>query len=220
MTAELTTSLGLDQAAFLDLVRARRATRSFSDRPVPLDELEKLVEAARWAPSPSNRQPWKFLSIADPAITARMRDVVAQACQKLVEKRAGSEARAVEDYLRNFTFFTSAPVLFAVQIRRTVNRMAEADASDIEAEGAHMAVGMAMQNMLLAAVANGMVACPMSGPMIARPQLEEILEISSPWRLMALIPVGWPGPDQPLAPERKRPDLIWQHVPSQDTEKE
>jgi nitroreductase len=215
MTAELTPHF-IDQAGFLDLARARRATRSFSSRPVTMTELEILVEAARWAPSPSNRQPWKFLSIADPAITHRMRDAVAAGCQKLLEKRAGSDARAIEDYLRNFTFFTAAPVLFCILVRRTHNRLAEADASDIEVEGATMAAGMAMQNLLLAAVANGMVACPMSGPMIARPELEGILEISSPWRLMALIPVGWPGPDQPPPPERKRHDLIWTHVPAKE----
>ena len=79
---------------------------------------------------------------------------------------------------------------------------------------ARQLAGAAMQNILLGAVAMGLVACPMSGPMIARPKLSEVLGVEAPWTLMALIPVGRPGPDQPLAaPERKRLDLIWKHLP-------
>ena len=40
MTVELTTQ-GLEQAAFLDLVRSRRATRSFADRPLTMDEITR-----------------------------------------------------------------------------------------------------------------------------------------------------------------------------------
>jgi nitroreductase len=212
MTAEMTGTTHIDQQQFLALAHARRSTRSFSPRTVDASEIEALIEAARWAPSPSNRQPWKFLTIDSKAVILNMREAVAAECQLLLEKRAGQDARAVEEYLLNFTHFGAAPLLMAIQVRRTRNRLADADASDIESEGAHMAVGMAMQNILLAACARGLVACPMSGPMIARTALESILEIASPWSLMALIPVGWPGPGQPLAPERKRSDLIWSHL--------
>lgn len=194
------------------LAHARRSTRSYAQRPVDEAEVATLIEAARWAPSPSNRQPWKFLTIARKPLIQAMRDAVSEECQKLLQKRAGADARAVEEYLLNFTHFGNAPLVIALQARATRNRMADAGASDIEGEGVHMAVGMAMQNILLAATARGLVTCPMSGPMIARPALEELLEISSPWSLMALVPVGWPGPDQPLAPERKRPDLLWNHL--------
>lgn len=206
----------VDQDQFLALAHARRSTRSFDPRPVPAAEIERLIDAARWAPSPSNRQPWKFVSIAAKPLIHQMRDAVAAQCQVLLARQDARDAAAVEAYLQNFVHFGAAPCVIAVQVRRTRNRMADADASDIEAEGAHMAVGMAMQNILLAAVARGLVACPMSGPMIARPELERLLEISSPWSLMALIPVGWPGPSQPTAPERKRPELIWTHLEHTD----
>jgi coenzyme F420-0:L-glutamate ligase/coenzyme F420-1:gamma-L-glutamate ligase len=216
MTAELTGTTHIDQQQFMELVHARRSTRSFASRPIESPDIEALIEAARWAPSPSNRQPWKFLSIDSKAIILQMREAVTAECQILLQKRAGQDARAVEEYLMNFTHFGAAPLLLAIQVRRTRNRLADADASDIESEGAHMAVGMAMQNILLAACARGLVACPMSGPMIARGALEAILDIASPWSLMALIPIGWPGPEQPLAPERKRSDLIWSHLSDQD----
>lgn len=213
MISEQTTPV-VGGEAVLDALRTRRSTRSFDPAPLPLETIEQLIDLARMAPSPSNRQPWKFLSIADQAVKDAMREEVVKGCQRLLEKQEGKEARAIEDYLKNFVYFSKAPVVIALMVRRTHNRLADAAASDIEVEGTHLALGAAMQNILLGAVAMGLVACPMSGPMIARPDLEAILGIESPWTLMALIPVGRPGPDQPTeAPERKRLDLIWKHLP-------
>ncbi len=213
MISEQTTTK-VDREAFLQLLRTRRSTRSFDPAPLALEEIEQLIDIGRMAPSPSNRQPWKFLTIADQGVKDAMRDAVTVACQRLLEKQAGPEARAIEDYLKNFIYFSKAPVVIAVLVRRTNNRLADAEASDIEVEGAHLAAGAAMQNILLAAVAMDLVACAMSGPMIAREELTAILGVENPWTLMALIPVGRPGPDQPtVAPERKRLDLIWKHIP-------
>lgn len=213
MIGEHTMATGVDREAFFETLKTRRSTRSFDPSPLSLAEIERLVDVARMAPSPSNRQPWKFLTIADQGVKDQMRQAVVEACQKLLEKQEGTQARAIEDYLKNFVYFSTAPVVFAIMVRRTHNRLADSSATDIEVEGATLAAGAAMQNILLGAVALGLVACPMSGPMIARPALSAILEVEAPWTLMALIPVGRPGPDQPLAaPERKRLDLIWKHI--------
>ena len=44
----------------------RRSIRSFSDRPVADEAVERLLEAARWAPSGGNVQPWRFVEVRDP----------------------------------------------------------------------------------------------------------------------------------------------------------
>jgi nitroreductase len=44
-----------------DLIRDRWSPRAFSDKPVPPEILRSLFEAARWAPSSNNEQPWIFL---------------------------------------------------------------------------------------------------------------------------------------------------------------
>ena len=44
-----------------DLIRERWSPRAFSDKPIPPDILRSLFEAARWAPSSNNEQPWTFL---------------------------------------------------------------------------------------------------------------------------------------------------------------
>jgi nitroreductase len=57
---------------FLELVKARYSVRSYQDRPVEQDKLERVLEAARLAPSGSNRQPWRFVVVRDPAIRQKM----------------------------------------------------------------------------------------------------------------------------------------------------
>jgi nitroreductase len=61
---------------FYEVVRTRRSIRRFKPDPVPDDVLGKVLEAVRIAPSGSNRQPWRFILVKDPA----MRKRVAEAC--------------------------------------------------------------------------------------------------------------------------------------------
>ena len=46
-----------------DAVRARRNVRAYEDRPIPDDELDRILEAGRRAPSASNSQPWDFVLV-------------------------------------------------------------------------------------------------------------------------------------------------------------
>jgi nitroreductase len=58
---------------FEKLVRARRAVRKFKSDPLPEGTLDRLLDAARWAPSGYNLQPTHFVVITDPRIKARVR---------------------------------------------------------------------------------------------------------------------------------------------------
>jgi nitroreductase len=50
-----------DASDFLPLLRDRRSTRAFAAKPVAPETLKRLFEAARWAPSSANEQPWRFV---------------------------------------------------------------------------------------------------------------------------------------------------------------
>jgi len=49
----------------LETIAKRRSIRSFTDKSVSLDDLKKLVTAAKWAPTGSDRQQWKYVIIHD-----------------------------------------------------------------------------------------------------------------------------------------------------------
>jgi nitroreductase len=58
--------------SFIELVRSRRSTRHFRPDPVPPALLDKLLEAARWAPSGFNLQPTHFVVVTDPDVKAKL----------------------------------------------------------------------------------------------------------------------------------------------------
>jgi 5,6-dimethylbenzimidazole synthase len=56
----------------LELLKDRRSIRAFTDEPVSDEEVQKVLEAARWAPSGANSQPWEFIVIRDQATKDQM----------------------------------------------------------------------------------------------------------------------------------------------------
>jgi nitroreductase len=58
-----------------DALRSRGSTRAFLDHPVPLDALHRMLDAARWAPSGSNIQPWHVHAVAGEALRRICDDV-------------------------------------------------------------------------------------------------------------------------------------------------
>ena len=53
---------------FLELVKSRYSVRSYQSRPVEQEKLDRVLEAARLAPTGSNEQPWKFVVVRDAEI--------------------------------------------------------------------------------------------------------------------------------------------------------
>ncbi len=57
---------------FLGLVRRRRSIRRFKLDPIPDEAIDKILEAARWAMSGANAQPWEFIVVKDPEMKERI----------------------------------------------------------------------------------------------------------------------------------------------------
>ena len=55
----------MDYDSFLELVKKRRSIRRFKPDPVPDEYVDKIIEAARWAPSGFNSQPWEFVVVKE-----------------------------------------------------------------------------------------------------------------------------------------------------------
>lgn len=66
----------MDYDAFLALVKKRRSIRRFKPDPVPDEHVEKIIEAARWAPSAANSQPWEFLVVKERETRDRIVDLI------------------------------------------------------------------------------------------------------------------------------------------------
>jgi nitroreductase len=60
---------------FREVIRARRSIRGYKPDPVPTEALERILEAARLAPTASNRQPFQLIVVTDPSTRQRFKEV-------------------------------------------------------------------------------------------------------------------------------------------------
>ena len=66
----------MDYNSFLKFVKNRRSIREIKPDPVPDEYIEKILEAARWAPSGFNMQPWEFVVVRDPDLKKGIKQIV------------------------------------------------------------------------------------------------------------------------------------------------
>ncbi|MBM2831083.1 MAG: nitroreductase [Dehalococcoidia bacterium] len=107
----------MDYDAFLALVKKRRSIRRFKPDPVPDEYIDKIVEAARWAPSSANSQPWEFIIIKEKETRDKIVDLIDATKEETYRmeqtreerlRHPGGRSAAPEEALRQ------APVLIVV----------------------------------------------------------------------------------------------------------
>lgn len=58
-----------------EAVRKRRSIRKFADRPIEGEQLTKILDAARWAPTAGNQQRWRFIVVTSPTLKEMVRKI-------------------------------------------------------------------------------------------------------------------------------------------------
>ena len=160
------------------LLHHRWSPRAFSEKPIPPDILRSLFEAARWAPSSSNEQPWAFL-----VATHNDQENFTKALQPLVEFNVNWAKHA---YVLGFAV---SELAFAKN--NTPNRNAQYD------------TGAAMSQLTTEATSRGLLVHQMAGfdPDTAR----DVFEIPAGWEAIAAFAIGYPGDPASLPqPYRER----------------
>ena len=198
------------------IIQERRSIRSFRPE-VPAKELIlKLIDAARFAPSATNFQPWKFFVITNPDVKDKMASIVSEKLDRLdktKQRRASADAENVKKFGREyFLFFRKAPVVIATFFKPYPIAASFGYESGPHGEEKMQMVSIestsaAVQNMLLFAHCLGLGACWLDGPLIARKELEEMLNVDEPWKLMCLVAVGYPK-NIPSPVRRKKLALV------------
>lgn len=187
-----------------DAIQQRRSIRRFQDRPVTHEVLLRLIDAARHAPSAGNRQDWFFTIVLSASVKAQMAEAVERCWDKIVEQNRGSGAtEEVERYVRNFTECGAAPGVVAVTCRSVdvFQRQMLAERAPFVG-GAYASSAMASQNLMLAAHAEGLGSCCMTGPVAAEEEILALLGLGQKHRLVCLVALGYPA-ETPTAPPRK-----------------
>jgi len=60
----------------LELIKSRRSFRKYQPKPISEEEMDKILEAGRWAPSAGNSQPWKFIVLRNAEVRKALADAV------------------------------------------------------------------------------------------------------------------------------------------------
>jgi F420 biosynthesis protein FbiB-like protein len=178
----------------LAAIHARRSIRRYTPQPVPAEIVERLLTAATWAPSAHNRQPWRFVILTEAPVKERLaRAMGAQlASDRLTD---GDPARAVEaDTNRSLARLISAPLIIVAGLTlQDMDAYPDPRRQKAETLMAVQSVAMAIQNLILAAHAEGLGACWMCAPLFCPDIVRAILDLPADWEAQALITLGYPA---------------------------
>jgi len=159
-----------------EAIKGRRSIRAFTSEPVSDEEVMRLIDAARWAPSAGNIQPWEFVVVRDAKI------------------KRGLSVAALDQ-----TFIEEAPVVIVVCANQVQS------SRGYGSRGVQLYclqdTAAATQNMLLAAHALGLATCWVGA--FQEEEARKVLNIPSGVRPVAIVPVGHPA-EKPMA-RSKRP---------------
>jgi nitroreductase len=164
---------------FMDIVEAvkgRRSIRAFKSMEVSQDAVGKIIDAAQWAPSAGNIQPWELIIVRKPEI-----------------KKALAEAALDQ------TFIEEAPVVIVVCANE--NRSSQGYGVRGKTLYCIQDTAAAIQNLHLVAYSLGLGTCWVGA--FREEEARETLRIPSGIRPIAIIPVGYPA-EKPQ-PRSKRP---------------
>ena len=179
---------------FYSTIYSRRSVRRYTDQAVPTDLIERLIDAATWAPSAHNRQPWRFVAMTTAATRERLaRSMGEQLRQDLA--RDGMSAEQIEkDAARSYSRISNSPALILVCITmEEMDRYPDERRSRNEQVMAIQSAAMAVENLLFAAHAEGLGACWMCAPLFCPDVVRSTLDLPVDWEPQALITVGYPA---------------------------
>lgn len=190
-----------DAQAFLGLLKARRSVRDFSDQPVPRALIETVVAAATTAPSGANKQPWRFVCVANPELKHKIRLAAEEEEREFYQHRAPESWKADLAPLgtdEDKAFLDVAPWLVVVF------RLVKGDDGGA-VYYSEESVGIATGMLLAAAQVAGLATLTHTpSPMKF---LAEVLKRPANERAYMLIPMGWPAEScqVPAAALEKKP---------------
>ncbi|HEX5139315.1 MAG TPA: nitroreductase family protein [Dehalococcoidia bacterium] len=183
-----------DSEAFQRLIRSRRSIRRYQPVPISPGVMRRILEAGTWAPSAHNRQPWRFVVLTETG----EREALARAMGELLRNARladGDDVADIEgDVARSYArIASSAAAVAAFLTMEDMDSYPDPARSRAEELMAVQGVAMAVQNILLAAHAEGIGACWMCAPLFCQEEVGSALGVPEHWKAQALITLGLPA---------------------------
>jgi nitroreductase len=210
---------GGDVHDLYEMMSTLRAVRRLKPDPIPDDVLQRVLQAACWAPTGGNMQPWKIIVVRSPEHKAALADLYRPEWEtytgfsrRRAEKAgmAGDDLAKMErtlaagDYLAQH--MAEAPVLLLFIADPAKMAITDKNLDRISMVGGG-SVYTAVQNTMLACRAEGLGCTLTTLHCLREPEVKAALDIPADWATLALLPIGYPvgkghgpitrqGPDQ------------------------
>jgi nitroreductase len=211
----------MDYDPFKEIIHGRRSVRNFTEQDVPTEEIEEIMDCARYAPSDTNSQTWEFIVIKN---KDKIKEVEKMTWDALHEKAAEAERKGLEKegklLTRSFgpyaTAFSDAPVLiiclatpYQSKFRERIFEPIQLVPESIWKEEGIKSSCLAIQNLMLAAYARGLATCPMTGPvLLAQDKLRNYLRIDQEKQINMVIALGYSKEQPKKLPRKAVKDIV------------
>jgi coenzyme F420-0:L-glutamate ligase/coenzyme F420-1:gamma-L-glutamate ligase len=196
--------------ALYAIMKGRRSVRRYAEQPIAPELVQRLLEAAIWAPSAHNRQPWRFAVLS----SAETRRALAAAMGERLRADLTADGAAPElierDVSRSHSRISGAPLAIMVCLSMAdMDRYPDGRRNEAEYIMAVQSVAMAAQNLLLAAHAEGLGACWMCAPLFCPDVVRNALNLPADWQPQALITLGYPAAARESSRHALETRVLW-----------
>ena len=180
------------ERSLLELMKKRRSIRKYKKEHVPLKKIYEILEAGRYAPSGANQQPWIYIIITDERLKEDIRRE-AEGVEKKFHERAPEWLRkwfGEQGITAEKSFLTDASALIVV-------------ASDTKAPYWLESTWISISYILLSAASQNL------GTLTYTPSdtvfLRRMLNLPENYRLVAILPIGYPAETPPPKTRPRKP---------------
>lgn len=172
-----------------EAIYSRRSVRQYRDTPVPDEVLNRVLEAARWAPSWANTQCTRYVIVKDPETKARLADCL---------NRGNPATEAIRQ----------APVVIVACAELGKSGYYKGSAATDRGDWFMFDVGIAMQNLVLAAQALGLGTVHV-GLIPDSKKVDEILGLPDGVVSVEMTPLGYPSAGSKAPPRRELSEIVF-----------
>src|SRR5262245_10136560 len=183
-------------------MRTLRAVRRLRPDPIPGPVLERVLEAASWAPTGGNVQPWRVIAVRERDLVRRLGELYS-ARWFAYSKQHMAQLEGAPEELRKKTqrmlqsgdhlaeHFAATPVVLVFCFNPKMMAITDLGQDRVSVVGG-ASIYTAVQNALLACRAEGL-GCVLTTLLCeVEPEVRELLAIPEPWATAAAVPIGYP----------------------------